>query len=606
MQSPVSDSISQDSIFDASAAWMYLDQAVQNEDLWRDHSDSVVDALQRLLDHTREPYDSISQFLRANDYSKVGMQKGKPVIIETIDVRWINDSVFVLDPHAWNPDLYLKEEQRLSYPVDLSTPALSDTIPDQSVMLDSTLFLPDTTHVMLIDTAALVELGIKIYSYSDSLVSPPLSEHAPGKLAWLSTDQNKVYYALPASTWIADKTSPFYILSDERQLDSLQMAINTLLNFNLERDSSLILIDDMLGQEIPYWLTSGRDETFRFWVKNFKNDSLTLWVGNPGRNKISLIMEDDINLNRMMKEELNYLPNFLQEPPRLLKEMSLLEAEPIYWDYEMSNLFGLSQTYLSNWTKGGESTLSTTLDISGKATYNNKEAKTQWINLARWKYGTIWTKEKGSRVNNDQFEIDSKYNMNAWGKIGMSSSFYGKTQIAKGYNYPNDSIAVSKFMNPGTITVGIGAEYKPFEKTTINMAPLSYKTTFVLDTFNIDQTRHGIDEDKRAKREFGFQLVFTNEVKPYKDLTMINRMRLFSNYLYKPQNIDIDWEMILEQRISWFFSIRLNLHMIYDDDVRFPVYDEDGNTITLPDGSTREAAKPQFKEFLGLTLSFTI
>jgi len=231
----------------------------------------------------------------------------------------------------------------------------------------------------------------------------------------------------------------------------------------------------------------------------------------------------------------------------------------------------------------------------GRATYNNKDANTQWINLARLKFGTIYTKEKGNRINNDLLEVDSKYNRNAWGKIGMSASLYMKTQMAKGFNYPNDSVAISKFLNPGTITVGLGAEYKPMEKTTINMAPLSYKTTFVLDTAQIDQTRHGIAADKSAKREMGFQLVLYNEVKPFKDLTMINRVRLFSNYLDKPQNVDVDWEMILEQKINWFFTIRLNLHLIYDDDVRFPV-----------DGSTREVAKPQFKEFLGLTLSFDI
>ncbi|MDX2431900.1 MAG: DUF3078 domain-containing protein [Bacteroides sp.] len=287
--------------------------------------------------------------------------------------------------------------------------------------------------------------------------------------------------------------------------------------------------------------------------------------------------------------------------------MSLLEPEPIYWDYEMANLFGLSQTYLSsNWAKGGESSLSTTIDVISKATYNNKQTNTQWISLARLKFGTIWTKEKGNRINSDRLELDSKYNLNAWGKIGFSASFYMKTQLAKGFNYPNDSVAVSKFLNPGTITLGLGAEYKPWEKTTINMAPLSYKTTFVLDTAHIDQTRHGIPADQSAKRELGLQVVITNEMKPFKDLTVINRMRLFSNYLYKPQNVDVDWEMILEQKINWFFSVRLNLHLIYDDDVRSPVYDENGDAIILPDGSAKEAAKPQFKEFLGLTLSFKI
>ena len=590
------------SSFNPGSARDYLDQALSNSELWRPDSDSLSKALQRLLDQSSEPYDSVINFLQTRDFSSIPIRKGEPEIVESIDVKWINDSTFVLDPQRWNSNLYLKKEVRYEYPkespVDSFVQVLSDSLSEGS--------MGEAIIVTVIDTAAIRELDIKLYSIAKGSLTPPLSEHSSGRVARLSGDSAQVHYFVPRNTWVADESSPFYILNNKQQLDSLQAAINTLLDFNSQRDSTLLLIDDMFGHQTPYWLTMGRDETFRFWVKNFNNDSLSLWVGNPGRKQISLLMEDDVNFNRMVKVDVDFPPSFLLEPERVLKEMLLLEPEPIYWDYEMTNLLGLSQTYLSNWSKGGESTLSTTIDMIGKATYNNMDAKTQWINVARWKFGTVWTKEKGNRVHNDLFEVDSKYNLNAWGKIGMSSSFYFKTQLAKGYHYPNDSVTVSKFLNPGTITVGIGAEYKPWEKTTINIAPLSYKTTFVFDTANIDQTRHGIAADKQAKRELGLQVVILNQVKPTKDLTMINKVRLFSNYLYKPQNIDVDWEMILEQRISWFFSVRLNLHLIYDDDVRFPVYDENGEIIKLPDGSTREAAKPQFREFLGLTLSFNI
>ncbi len=602
-----SDSIITDSVFDVFSAWDYVDRASRNKELWRQDSDSVQRAIQRLLDHTLEPYDSTINFFKGNDFSRVPVHRGKPEITETQKVKWINDSTFLLDPQGWSPDLYLKEEARYLYPVDFSSLILSDTLLDENRMLDSTLFIADTIFVTVIDTAVLRELDISLYNYSKGVVSPPLSKLSSRRVARLSDDSTQVQYYVPRTTWMADKNSPFYILSDQLQLDSLQRAINTLLDYNLERDSTLIFIDDMFGNKTPYWISGGKHQTFRFWVKNFNNDSLTLWIGNPGSGQISLLMEDDVDLKRMVREEISYLPEFLEQPQRALMKMNMLEPYPIYWDYEMSNLFGMSQTYLSpNWTQGGESSLSTTIDILSKVTYNNKDTNTQWISLARFKFGTIWTKEKGNRINNDLLELDSKYNRNAWGKIGFSASFYMKTQLAKGFSYPNDSVAVSKFLNPGTITVGLGAEYKPMEKTTINMAPLSYKTTFVLDTAHIDQTRHGIAADQTAKRELGLQVVLSNEIKPFKDLTMINRMRLFSNYLYKPQNVDVDWEMILEQKINWFFSVRLNLHLIYDDDRRSPVYDEAGNVILLPDGSIREAATPQFKEFLGLTLSFKI
>jgi hypothetical protein len=66
----------------------------------------------------------------------------------------------------------------------------------------------------------------------------------------------------------------------------------------------------------------------------------------------------------------------------------------------------------------------------------------------------------------------------------------------------------------------------------------------------------------------------------------------------------VDWEMLLDRKINWFFTIRLNLHLIYDDDVRFTVLDAEDQPVLNPDGSEKKVAKAQFKEFLGLSLLF--
>jgi hypothetical protein len=60
----------------------------------------------------------------------------------------------------------------------------------------------------------------------------------------------------------------------------------------------------------------------------------------------------------------------------------------------------------------------------------------------------------------------------------------------------------------------------------------------------------------------------------------------------------------MDQRINWFFTIRVNLHLVYDDDTRFPVLDSGGIPVLLPDGSQKKVAKTQFKEFIGLSLQF--
>ena len=96
-----------------------------------------------------------------------------------------------------------------------------------------------------------------------------------------------------------------------------------------------------------------------------------------------------------------------------------------------------------------------------------------------------------------------------------------------------------------------------------------------------------------------------NKATLLKDLKITNTVRLFSNYLNKPQNIDLDWEINLEQKINWYSSVTLNFHLIYDDDVRFTQLDENGLPILLPDGSVYKVPKLQLKQFLGLSFLFT-
>ena len=597
------DSIQKDSLrteprFSTSEARDFVEHVVNTDELWRSPQEPVRYALQRLLDHSREPFDSVRSRLMMEDFSGIDVEKGEPVISDSIPLRWLNDSTFLVDPHGWSSTLYLKKEKKLIYPAVTDTTITADSL-EMSV---NRRMIPDTLLVTVIDTSALESLGISMYSYTGNQITPPLERE--GSTGVMTADLSRVLYYIPGTTWRAPMDSPFSIVGSKYQLDSLQFAVNRLLEYTSERDSTIIWVNDLHGHRTPFWLTRGGNEAYRFWVSNYNNDSITIWVGNPAPDEISLMLEDDVSINRLKKEEINFLPEFVEIPERKLVPMKPLEPEPIFWDYSLSGVLTINQTYLTNWTKGGESSYSSMIDLQGGATYNNKEAKTQWINTVRLNLGTLSTRENGFRKNNDLFEINSKFNGNAWGKIGMSASFYMKNQLAKGYNYPNDSVVVSKFLNPGSITLGLGFEYKPFKNTTLNLAPLSYKNTFVLDTAMIDQTKHGIEAGKRSKQEMGAQLVFNNKVTPYKDLTIENRLRLFSSYLNKPQNVDTDWELIVDQKINWFFTIRLNLHLIYDDDVRFTVLDSEGIPILLPDGSEKKVAKTQFKEFIGLSLQF--
>jgi hypothetical protein len=471
--------------------------------------------------------------------------------------------------------------------------------------IDTLMLAGDTLTAVCIDSALLESLNIQLYQMAFKRIVPPLFPPGGDKSFRFMADSANIIVSDRGRAIVATEGSPFHIVSSERMLDSLRYAVETLLAHTAERDSILLFFNDILGQKTPFWLTRGKNDLYRFWVKNYENDSITIWMGNPSEREIMLILEEDLDVVRLEKEGMDDLQIITKEPEMSLAEVVPLAEIPVYWDYDFSSSFTINQTYFSNWSKGGENSFSGLLDVNVGALYTNTEAKTQWTNTARWNFGTIITDQHGLRTNADLLEFNSKYNKVIKKKVDFSAVFYMKNQIARGYNYPNDSVVVSKFLNPGTFTIGLGIEYKPFKNTTLNFSPLSYKNTFVLDTANIDQTIHGVPADKRARQEMGGQLVILNKIDVLKDLKISNTVRLFSGYLNNPLNLDVDWEINLEQKINWYSSVTLNLHMIYDDDVRFPVLDENGQPILLPDGSTYKVPKLQFKQFLGLSFLFS-
>ena len=448
-------------------------------------------------------------------------------------------------------------------------------------------------------------MHIRIHRLVNGDVVPPVIEAGKKKTSVFLPDSAHLVITRTTRSYMAREGTPFYKVPGPGMPDSLRSAVRTLLAYTGNRDSILLYLEDIHGRKTPFWITTGKDDQVRYWLKNSANDSITVWMGNPSKHELTMILEEDVNVKRLEKV-IPEMRIITREPKLSLLEVKPLEEIPVYWNYEFSSAFAMNQTYLSHWAKGGENSLSTGLDIKGAAKYVDKAAKIQWINTGRLQYASIISQENGLRTNTDMTELNSQYNKVLKENLDFSALFYFKTQIARGYNYPNDSVVISKFLNPGTFTIGMGVEYSPFKKTTINFSALSYKNTFVLDTASIDQTAHGIEANRRSKQEIGGQLLIKNELSLLDDLKIANTLRLFSNYHDHPENVDVDWEINLDKRINWYFSIVVNLHLIYDDDIRFPVLNANDQPVTLPDGSIKKSPKIQLREFLGLSLPVQI
>lgn len=415
---------------------------------------------------------------------------------------------------------------------------------------------------------------------------------------------------------------PFRYLDYPYQSDSIKVAVSALLDYLGQRDSSQITFTGASRSSIPVWINTKSNGTMRrYWLKNEFNDSVTVWIGNEGRNTFGLYLEQGINFRKPMKQaDYSEAKIDLQKIDRSKLEKQNIVVKKQYWNYRTESSMVFSQSALSNWVKGGENSIATALDITGFADYKRPELKLSSSNFVRLKLGFMSSGGEDIRKNLDLLETNSKLNHKAFGKFDFSAIMLFKTQVAVGKTYKTDKATdietatdVSKFFNPAVLTLGFGLDYKPNKETSINFSPLSYKGTYVpaggkitpdsLLNGKIDQTRYGIEPGKTSKHEPGASFMISRVSRPMKNVTLTNRLQLFTNYINNPQNIDIDWELIAVYNLNWFTDLRLNTHLIFDDDTKTTVIDG-GVPVKLEDGTEKKTARIQFKELFGVSIMF--
>jgi len=391
--------------------------------------------------------------------------------------------------------------------------------------------------------------------------------------------------------------------------DSIQAAISKLVRFLEQRDSTLLMLTGTASIETPFMLNTDRDQLVRFWLRNEYDDSVTVWVGSPSYNTVGLYLENNIMFRRPVRASTmaDARINVPVIDNRALKEVAKIYVKPNYWRYTTEISSVLNQAFLSNWVKGGESNVSTNVDITMNLNYLNRPQNLLWYNQGRLKHGFVASRDKGIRRNMDLIELNSKLNHKAFGKFDFSSTAIFKTQLARGYTYPKDKdpVLVSRIMSPSNLTLGIGLDYKPNRETSFNVSPLSYKWTYVADTVNIPTSRYSIPEGRKSRHEPGATVVINHKRTVFEKVSLNNKIQLFTNYIDKPKNVDIDWELIATMSLNWFTDLRINTHLIYDDDTRTTVYDKTtGDAVLGSDGQPLKTARIQFKEIIGFSFIF--
>ncbi|MES2513272.1 MAG: DUF3078 domain-containing protein [Bacteroidota bacterium] len=277
------------------------------------------------------------------------------------------------------------------------------------------------------------------------------------------------------------------------------------------------------------------------------------------------------------------------------------------WKFGGVISFNGQQVALSNWAAGGTNSISFGGIISVYGRY--KKGKTTWDNTIDLGYGVIKQGNvKDFWKTDDKIQITSKYGRQASKNWYYTALGDFKTQFTNGYNYPNDSVYISKFMAPGYGIAALGFDYKPNDNFSFFIAPVTGKFTFVNDdslarngAFGVqkevrDVTNKVIQPYKTHREEFGAYLKLQYQTKVMDNITFQTILELFSNYLEKPENIDVNWTTLTTLKVNKFISATLTTQLIYDDDIILLRNTGDQKGTMGPD--------VQFKQVLGVGFTY--
>ncbi len=280
-----------------------------------------------------------------------------------------------------------------------------------------------------------------------------------------------------------------------------------------------------------------------------------------------------------------------------------------YWSKKNTVGFDISEIAFVNWNAGGTSSVSGLL--KGKFLRNYNRSNYNWSNELIFRYGMNKQDGKELKKTDDalQFNATFSYRQDTLSTWFHSAKFNFNTQFTNGYSYPNTSIAISKPFAPAYIFMGIGAENINKEKNrAFYISPFTLKTTFVLDQALADQGAFGVPKaiyddnqnlispGKKSKMELGFLVTSKYKKEVFKNINLENRVSLYSDYINRFGNIDINCDLQVELVVNQYVKANIGAHVIYDDDIK--------SKREIAGIQVTEGPKVQLRQAIGVGLEY--
>lgn len=331
-----------------------------------------------------------------------------------------------------------------------------------------------------------------------------------------------------------------------------------------------------------------------------------------GQKDSTTIKNDSILLRQVVLQPKGIIPFQVRIPLTKidsLKASNLLHKKTTEIDHwtEVNKIgLDLHEVAFVNWNSGGSNSISALLGVAIKRNYD--QANLHWKNELLLQYGLNKQKDLDFRKTDDKIEVNSTF---GYQTDSLSNWFYSAklnfdTQFSKGYKYPNTEESISGFMAPAYLFLGVGSEYNSkTEELVFYVSPLTMKTTFVLDDRLANAGAFGVEpailndageiiqEGENIRSQVGILLTNEYNTQVFENITLNNKLSLYTDYLNKFGNIDVNWELNFTFKVNKYVVAKLGSHLKYDDDIKLKEENDAGELIS-------KGPSVQWKQQLGI------
>ncbi|WP_257670365.1 DUF3078 domain-containing protein [Parapedobacter tibetensis] len=265
------------------------------------------------------------------------------------------------------------------------------------------------------------------------------------------------------------------------------------------------------------------------------------------------------------------------------------------WKISGENTFLLNQSSFSNWAAGGINSFATSLVLNYD--FNYKKGKWSWDNKAIAAYGLTKQKDFGWRKNDDRIVLNSLLGYEAAKHWLYTFYMNFNTQFTDGFHYDadNNRTLISTSFAPAYLSFGPGFAYKRSDNFRFNLSPAAARFIFVTQDSLSSIGAFGVDPGATSGFEFGAAFDAYYKVDLMENVSVENILKLYSNYLEDPQNVDVDYTLNLFMKVNNYISVNAGVQLLYDD-----------NTLIPREDVVNDPGRPalQVRQILGVGLTY--